>query len=164
MRSVLAGAAAVAAFALLVPPAAANGVDLSRYQARPGEEVAVTGHFWLSPCCPSRAYEHVRLSLLNGDERIELFDEPADRFGTVYASFTVPEVPPGVYRLQACGENESGSGSQADCRPGSAFQVLAGGTGGGGGGSALVIALALVAVLAFAGSAAAVVLAMRRRR
>jgi hypothetical protein len=150
----------LAAAVWVVPVAGGNGVDLARFEGRPGEEIAVAGHFWLGPCCPPAPYAHVRLWLVTPDERIELFDEPADRNGSVFAAFTVPDVPPGTYPLEPCGQLDGRR--RVDCRPGTTFQVLAGGTSGGGG-SGVTVALTLVAVVAFAGSVAALVLALRRR-
>ena len=148
----------LAAFA--VPSSAlANGVDLARFAGKPGEEVAASGHLWLTPCCPSVAYERVRLFLLDGADRIELFSEAPDETGSVFASFEVPDVRPGVYPLQPCGD--SGDGAE-DCRAPTPFQVLAGG-GGGGGGSLVTLALVAALLLAVSGGGLLVVYLARRR-
>jgi len=123
-----------------------NGLDIFQTSGKPGEEVVVEGHFWVT-CCPTVPEEHVRLYLVTPERRIELFDERADRQGTVFASFSVPDVPPGRYRLESCGSPTPATGGRPACRPGVPFRVLAGAAGGGLGGLALALAIALPLLL-----------------
>lgn len=106
---------AVGVFSLGLP-AWANGIDLPQRSASPGDEITVTGHNWLT-CCPQNTpVERVRLYLL-GDEPLAdrspldpsegliLFETNADASGTIETSFTIPQVAPAVYRLEACGDD-----------------------------------------------------------
>lgn len=140
----------VAALAL-APSAAGNGIDLSATAGKPGQEIAVAGHIWVT-CCPTRAYDHVRLFLLAGFDRIDLFDHPPDRFGTVFSSFEVPDVEPGSYNLEACGSNDPNPDDLSDCRPAGTFQVLAGASSGGFGGVGLALGIGLPLLALVAGT------------
>jgi hypothetical protein len=109
-------------------PALANGIDLPTREAMQGDEITVTGHAWLT-CCPSHTpVEHVQLFLLRGSgldesERVLLFDVPANEEGFISTEFAVPHVPPGRYRLEACGGLNV---EDAPCLPEGRFTVLLG--------------------------------------
>jgi hypothetical protein len=101
-------------------PAWANGIDLPQRSGSPGDEITVTGHHWLT-CCPENTpVERVRLFLL-GDEPwprasphdpsdgLVLFETNADESGTIETTFTIPQVPPAIYQLKACGDDPHGN-------------------------------------------------------
>jgi hypothetical protein len=100
------GAAAAVAIAVALGAAGAaraNGLDLSVYEGKPGEEVAFSGHTWMT-CCPPQPYDSVRLRLVKPNrDRVELTEADVDEFGSVFATFEVPEVPPGTYEIEPCG-------------------------------------------------------------
>ena len=158
-RVALAAGFALAAAALVASAARANGLDLSQTAGKPGEEVGVAGHLWLT-CCPQRPYGRVRLYLIAGSDRIELFEERPDQFGSVFSTFEVPDVRPGVYELEPCGSDDDRGDQSLECRPSVAFQVLAGPAGGGFGGTRLVAVLVPAGLLV---TAAVFIVAMRRR-
>lgn len=158
------GAVAVLAVAAALVPAGAalaNGTDLSRPDGKPGDEIDFAGHFWVTPCCPSNPYERVRLFLLDGNERIELLEAIPDPAGSIFSTFEVPDVDPGVYRLEPCGENE---GEGLDCRPPASFRVLPGGLRGGSGSGVSPILIAVLVGVGAIGAAGVVFLGLRRSR
>lgn len=133
-------------------PAHANGLDLPQRSASPGDEITVTGHDWLT-CCPQNTpVERVRLYLL-GDEPLAdrspldpldgliLFQTKADATGTIATIFTVPQVPAGVYRLEACGDDPQGNWI---CLPEGEFTVVLPETGSAGWPVVLAVALVLI--------------------
>ena len=106
----------------------ANGIDLPTREARQGEQIAVTGHAWLTCCPPSTPVEHVQLFLVKGSaleesQRVLLFDVAANEEGTISTAFTVPYVAPGRYRLEACGGLTP---ETAPCLPEGGFTVHVG--------------------------------------
>jgi hypothetical protein len=111
----------------IASPVLANGIDLPTRKAMQGDEITVTGHFWLTCCPPNTPVEHVKLFLVRGphleeSERVLLFDVAANRKGFISTVFTVPQVAPGRYRLEACG----GLPGQVACLPEGRFRVLLG--------------------------------------
>jgi hypothetical protein len=148
-------------------PAWANGIDLPQRSASPGDEITVTGHDWLT-CCPQNTpVERGRLYLL-GDEPLAerspldppdgliLFETSADASGAIETSFTVPEVPAGVYRLAACGDDPQDNWI---CLPEGEFTVVLPVTGSPG----WPVALAAVS-LAMTGSGMLITLRLATRR
>jgi hypothetical protein len=151
-------------------PALANGIDLPTREARQGDEIGVTGHFWLTCCPPNTPVEHVKLFLVGGSqpdesERVLLFDVAANEEGVISTEFTVPFVAPGSYRLEACG----GLPGAVACLPEGRFTVLLGppspshiasppADGDGPGWSLSVLGLLII------GAAATVAYFARRRR
>lgn len=122
----------VAALFSLGLPAWANGIDLPQRSGSPGDEITVTGHNWLT-CCPENTpVERVRLYLL-GDEPLAdrspldpsegliLFETNADASGTIETTFTIPQVAPAAYRLEACGDDPQGNWI---CLPEGEFTVV----------------------------------------
>jgi len=130
----------------------ANGIDLPQRSGSPGEQVTVTGHFWLTCCPPNTPVEHVRLYMIIDEERFQLFDVAADNDGNMKASFTVPDIPAGSYELEACGDDPQGD---RICLPEGEFIVLLAGTGTAG-----VFVIVGIAVLL----TVIVVLIIRQRR
>lgn len=123
---------AVAAILLALSGTAfANGIDLPKKSGVPGEEISLVGHDWLS-CCPRNTpVQHVRLFLVRGDRRIELFDATPNEAGEIETSFIVPNVRPGRYRLEACSEGLQGGDPDASspseiCLPEGRFRITAG--------------------------------------
>jgi hypothetical protein len=112
----------------LAPSALANGIDLPTREAMQGDEIAVTGHAWLTCCPPNTRVEHVQLFLVEGpaleeSQRVLLFDVAANAAGTISTVFTLPYVAPGRYRLEACGGLVAGG---PPCLPEGRFTVLLG--------------------------------------
>lgn len=162
----IARAAAVAAAIATVLAAAgaahANGLDLSDYEGKPGDEVAFSGHTWMT-CCPPQPYNSVRLRLVKPNrDRVDLVEADVDEFGSVFATFEVPDVPPGTYEIEPCGASEATVPGSEDCRLTAGFSVLAGRVGGGGS-AAGTIAVAVVLPLVVIGTGAALWLLRRRR-
>jgi hypothetical protein len=114
---------------VVAEPAAANGVDLQNRAGEPGERIEVAGHGWLT-CCPANTpVGHVALFLLQGGERLRLFDLRPNREGTIQGAFEVPSIRPGSYRLEVCsrGPDRPGVAPGATCLPAEeTFTVLAG--------------------------------------
>lgn len=141
----------------------ANGLDLSVYEGEPGEEVAFSGHTWMT-CCPPQPYDSVRLRLVKPNrDRVELTEADVDEFGSVFATFEVPDVPPGTYEIEPCGASQATTPGSEDCRLSSGFRVLAGSVGGDGSGAGTIV-LAIGLPFVVLGTGAALWYLQRRRR
>ena len=116
--------AALVALVLVAQPgvAQANGADLSTRSGRPGDEIRVKGADWLT-CCPSGTpSDPVVIRMIVGQERLVLLQTGADSVGRIAGSFTVPDVEPGTYDLEACDATAGPSGTF--CLPEGEFRVL----------------------------------------
>lgn len=99
----------------------ANGIDLPQRSGSPGEQITLVGHDWLTCCPPNTPVAHVRLSMIVNEERLQLFEVAADPDGNITATFTIPDLPPGNYRLEACSDDPQGAWI---CLPEGEFTVL----------------------------------------